>query len=203
MRAVLGAVLVLGLAFTANAQLYNADMEFQPGGEFSTLEGWRVTGGGWTTHAGFPAPNNESLGEKFGFWSANADQVLGQVATLTFEPETTYTFASWAIGGGNQTGKIPYEIGYLSGGTSIATDFVALATNVIDVTGQMQWEPQAGVTYATGAAGPEIGLDVVVRLGGMNQGGDSDIWFDNVSLTPEPASLALLAMGALAVLRRR
>ncbi|MBN1513067.1 MAG: PEP-CTERM sorting domain-containing protein [Phycisphaerae bacterium] len=203
MRAVLGAVLVLGLALTANAQLYNADMEYQPGGIYSTLEGWRVTGGGWADHANHSAPNHETLGLNFGFWSAGTEEIMGQVSTLTFEPDSTYTLASWAIGGGNFTGVAPYEIGYLSGGTSIATDFVALAINCITLDGQMQWEPQVGVTYTTGASGPEIGLPVVVRFGNAADGGVSDVWIDNVTLTPEPASLALLAMGALAVLRRR
>jgi hypothetical protein len=203
MRSLLAALMVVGLAVSANAQLYNADMEFQPGDEFATLEGWRVTGGGWTTHALYPAGNNGTLGEKFGFYSANVEEIVGQVSALIYEPDTTYEFASWAIGGGNDTGVLPYEIGYLDGGTSIATDFVALAANLIDLGGQGQWLPQVGVSYTTGSAGPEIGLPVVVRFGGVNQGGTSDVWIDNVSLTPEPASLALLALGAVAVLRRR
>ncbi len=203
MRVLLGGVLVLGLALSANAQLYNADMEYQTTDQFGTLEGWHVTGGAWAYHANFSKPNNETLGEKFGYYSAGTAEIMGQFSTLLFEPDSSYTFASWAIGGGDNLGVIPYEIGYLSGGTDIATNFVPLATNLINVDGQEQWEPQVGVTYATGSTGPEMGLEIVVRFGGGAQGGVSDIWVDNATLTPEPASLALLAMGALAVLRRR
>lgn len=35
------------------------------------------------------------------------------------------------------------------------------------------------------------------------QGGWSDLYVDNVSVTPEPATLGLLALGVLPVLRRR
>lgn len=208
MRAFLGLAAVLSIAVAANAALVNADMENQPGGEFSTAEAWRETGGGWTTHAAFAAPNNGTLGEKFIFYSANVDQIMGQVSSLVFEANTPYLFTSWAIGGNNDTGAIPYQIGYLGPPVgdlpSIATDFVALATNVIDVTGQGQWDLQEGVSYMTGDAGAELGKNIVVRFGGVNQGGDSDIWVDNASLivVPEPASLVLLALGGL-LLRRR
>jgi len=60
----------------------------------------------------------------------------------------------------------------------------------------------AGVAYTTGISGPEMGQNIWVRLGDGAAGGADDIWFDNFSLTPEPASLALLAMGFF-VLRRR
>lgn len=204
MRIVTVILAAFAVAIPVQASLQNADMENQPGAEFASCENWNFgMGGGWTTHASYPAANNGTLGEKFGFYSANLDQIMGQVSSLTFAPDTTYVFTSWAVGGGNDTGKLPYQIGYLEGGTSIGADFVALATNIMDLDGQGQWLPQAGVSYTTGSGGPEMGREVVVRFGGVNQGGDSDVWVDNVSLTPEPASLLLLGLGGLLLARRR
>lgn len=197
----------LALVVGAQANLYNGDMEFQPGPKFSSLEGWNFgMQGGWADHAGFAAPNNGTLGLNFGFYSVDFNQILAQESTLVFAPSTSYTFTSWAVGGGGDTVTIPYQIGYLSGGTHLDTNFVPLATFLDSATGKGaggQWELQDGVTYMTGAAGPEIGLNVVVRFGGVNQGGGGGggAWVDSATLTPEPASLVLLAAGLL--LRRR
>ncbi|HOA72570.1 MAG TPA: PEP-CTERM sorting domain-containing protein [Phycisphaerae bacterium] len=203
MRLSVGLLSLLLFVIPAQAQLLNADMEDQDSGIFGWVKNWSVTGGGWADHATFARANSETLGEKFAFWSANLDQILGQVSSWTFAPNTTYTFTSWAIGGGNDIGIVPYQIGYLEGGTNIATNFVELATQTYDVTGQGGWALLPGVSYTTGSDGPEIGQPIVVRFGGVNQGGDSDIWVDNASLTPEPASLVLVLLGGLAVLRRR
>lgn len=203
MRIVVGTLSVLLLAAVAQGQLLNPGMEDQDSGKFGSVKNWSVQGGGWADHVGFAKPNNETLGEKFAFWSANLNQIMGQVSSLTFAPGQTYTFTSWAIGGGNDTGVIPYQIGYLAGGTSVATNFVPLATQTHLLTGQGGWALQPGVSYTTGSGGPEMGLPVVVRFGGVNQGGDSDVWVDNATLTPEPASLALMLIGGLALLRRR
>ncbi|MDX2199326.1 MAG: PEP-CTERM sorting domain-containing protein [Phycisphaerae bacterium] len=47
----------------------------------------------------------------------------------------------------------------------------------------------------------QIGVSVPTGLAGLNQGFSFDI--DNVSIVPEPSALALLAVGALAAVRRR
>ncbi len=208
MRTLVCLALTVALATTGSAQLYNADMELQPGAEFSTLEGWAIgAGGGWTDHVEFSAPNNDTLGELFGFYSVDQPQIIGQVSTWTFEAGMTYNFSSWAVGGGADTVSIPYEIGYLEGGDSVLDNFVLLAQEINDAIGRNaeggQWLPMDGVSYTAVAGGPEIGKEIVVRCAGVNQGGGGagGAWVDNMSLTPEPASLVLLALGAL--LRRR
>ena len=51
----------------------------------------------------------------------------------------------------------------------------------------------------TGAAGPEIGENVIVRL--EKVGTSSGVWFDQVSLSvtliPEPSTLVLAVLGLL------
>ncbi len=210
MRRFMITALLLALPLSASAAVLNADFEDQPGPKFSSCKDWQVgLGGGWADHATFAAPNNGTLGLNFGFYSVDLNQMLGQVTTDVFAPNTIYTFSTWAIGGGGSDVTIPYEIGYLSGGTSVANNFVLLAGALNVAPGRNAggaWGPMAGVTYTTGASGPEIGLPIVIRLGGVNQGGagGGGAWVDNASLTiiPEPAGLALLAVGLLALRRR-
>ncbi len=207
MRHLMAITAALVLVASASANLYNADMEYQPGAMFSTAEGWRVTGGGWADHAGFPAPNNGTLGLNFIFYSNNTAEIMGQVSTLVFEPEMDYAFTSWLVGGGGEDVTVPYQIGYLSGGDSIADNFVELAVNLCVASGKGAggaWSEMAGVSYTTGTAGDELGLPVVVRFGNVDNGGagGGGSWIDNASLTPEPASLLLLCLGALALRRR-
>ncbi len=210
MRPAMIGALLLALPVSAGAALLNADFEDQPGPKFFSCKDWQVgLGGGWADHASFSAPNNGTLGLNFGFYSVDLNQMLGQVTLAVFEPNTAYTFSTWAIGGGANDVTIPYEIGYLSGGNSVADDFVLLARVLNTAPGRNAggaWGPMPGVTYTTGAIGPEIGQPIVVRLGGVNQGGagSGGAWVDNASLTiiPEPAGLALLAAGLLALRRR-
>jgi hypothetical protein len=208
MRAILGIVAALSIAGAANAALVNADNEFQPGTKFATAEAWRVTGGGWADHAGFAAANNETLGELFIFYSAGTTEIMGQISSLTFEAGNPYKFTSWAATGGDGLGAIPYQIGYMGPPQGdlpdISTDFVELATNVVNIDGQDGWALQEGVTYTPTAGGPEIGENIVVRFGNGDDGGATDIWIDNQMLfiVPEPASLGLLGLGGL-LLRRR
>lgn len=189
------------------AELYNADMEFQPGAKFSTNEGWSFgKGGGWADHAGFPAPNNETLGINFGFYSQQLDQIMAQESSWVFQPETTYVFRSWATAGGGGTETIPYQIGYLDGGTDLNLNYIDLATDYHTVSGGGAWALQPGVKYTTGDTGPELGRSIVVRFGGVNQGGAGSgggAWVDNAELIPEPTTIGLLGLGALAFLRRR
>lgn len=47
------------------------------------------------------------------------------------------------------------------------------------------------------------GSELTIRFTGETDGGSEAFGFDNLTVTPEPASLVVLALGALAVIRRR
>jgi len=198
-------LLVAGGLLTATAlaspiALTNADIENNVTGQFGGIASWGPNGG-WAAHSGFARPNNETLGLNFGFYSAQTTEKVGQITGEIFQPNMTYNFKSWANGGGDSAGVVPYQIGYAETAGDIST-FVALATATYEV-GEA-WAELDGVTYTTGASGPEIGANLIVRLGDGAAGGLTDIWFDNfsASVVPEPASLLLIGLAGL-VLRRR
>lgn len=188
-------------ALADDIPLLNAGIETNSSGQFGRIDGWGPNGG-WADHAGFARPNNGTLGTNFGFYSAGTTETVGQLTTAIILPDTVYNFRAWAQGGGNDVGTVPFQIGYAATAGDLAS-FVALATQTY-VVGNA-WEDLAGVTYTTGAAGPEIGKELIVRLGDGAAGGSDDIWFDNfaASFVPEPASMVLLAAGAGLLLRRR
>jgi hypothetical protein len=66
-------------------------------------------------------PNNESLGAKFGYMSAQTTETVGQNTSAVFEVGMTYTFASWA----NPADALG-EIIYRSATTTVRARFVLL-----------------------------------------------------------------------------
>lgn len=195
------AAFLLVVPTSAFANVLNGDIENNVSGQFGAIQHWGPNGG-WALHSGFAKPNNGTLGASFGFMSAGTTERVGQQSSLTFLPAVQYTFSSWAFPGGDPglVGEIVYQIGYDDGGGN----FVPLATQAYDITGQDQWLPLVGVSY-TPAAGPELGKQVWVRLGDGADGapGNDDVWFDNLTLTPEPGSLILFVLAGIGLIRRR
>lgn len=203
MRAFIGVMAILAIATVAQAQLSNGDMETNPGPMYSAIGDWGPNGA-WASHAAHPAPGNESLGNAFGFMSVGVtdevsgdNEIVGQISSWIFQPNTTYVFSGYVMGGGDAVGTAPFQIGY---GADVEAGFMLLSSADYAVDGT--WTEYAGVSYTTGAAGPEIGQPIAVRLTSDTIIGKNDIWFDSLVLTPEPASVVLLALGGL-FLRRR
>lgn len=204
--AIMAAAAFAAFGYADPLALVNGDIETNSTAEFGHIDGWGPNGG-WAQHAGFPAPNNGSLGLRFGFYSAGLTETVGQIVSgTTLQAMTTYHFWSWAYKGGDDFGTLPYQIGYAAVDNDL-TSFVALATAAYNIDGATQWNELAGVTYTTGATGAELGKQLIVRFGRGADGGNSDIWFDNLQGTatavPEPATMAVLGLGAAALLRRR
>lgn len=182
--------------------LDNADIETNASGIFGDIDNWGPNGG-WADHAGFAKPNNGTLGLTFGFYSVNNDETVGQLTAEIIQANKVYTFWGWAQGGGNDVGEVPYQIGYADTTGDLAS-FVELATSSYSVGNA--WAELPGVAYSSGTAGPEIGKELIVRLGPGNVADPAeDVWFDNfqAEVVPEPATLGLVLMGAVALLRRR
>ena len=207
MRQFVSITICVSLCWASNAfadpiPLLNADFESNSGTNVGDpLDGW-MPNGGIADHATFARPNNGTLGAFFGFYSAGTTETVGQLTGEVYQPNLIYTFRGWANGGGDFVGTVPFQLGYAATDDDLSS-FVELATTTYDV-GE-PWADLAGVTYATGAAGPEIGRQLIVRFGDGAAGGASDIWFDNLSasVVPEPASMVLAILGATALLRRR
>ncbi len=161
--------------------LQNGDMETHTTSQFGGISFWGPNGG-WSFHSQFPRPNNGSLGSTFGFYSAGTAETFGQVTGVLIAPNRTYIFKSWAYPGVNDRGRLPYQIGYAAVPDSLSS-FVPLATAVVDVNGRTSWFEAPGVSWRSPSSGAAIGKQLIVRFGSGANGGDDDIWFDNLTLT--------------------
>ena len=72
--------------------------------------------------------------------------------------------------------------------------------NTIDFYTKTPQDP-APVFDHTSTMSEGVTFDCVVVGSGLST--RTDVWFDNIRVTPEPASLVLLAMGGLMLVRRR
>jgi hypothetical protein len=163
--------------------LTNSNMETQSTSEYGSINGWGPSGA-WASHSQYPRNGNASLGARFGYYSAGTTETVGQLlSTLRFTANKRYTFRSYAQGGGDNTGVLPYQIGYAAIDNDLSS-FVPLATTSIAV--GADWVLTSGVTYTAPASGAHLGKQVIIRFGQGSDGGASDIWFDNLELRTVP-----------------
>ena len=127
---------------------------------------------------------------------------VAQVLTDTFAANTDYTLTA-SVGNSWAYYWSGYSVQLLAGGTVIAEDKDSLWP------GYMLWDTSTvDYTYDVADSGL-VGQPLEIRL--LNLGLDKDnppgntvgVEFDNVVLIPEPATLALLGLGALMLKRTR
>jgi photosystem II stability/assembly factor-like uncharacterized protein len=162
--------------------LTNPGMENVTTSQYGYINGWGPNGA-WAFHSQYPRANNGTLGTRFGYYSAGTSETFGQLLQTRFQANTTYTFKGWAQGGGDNTGVVPFEIGYAST-DNVLSSFVLL--DRVNYTVGADWALRNGVSYTTPASGGPVGRQIIVRLGNGSAGGQSDIWFDNFELRSSP-----------------
>lgn len=223
-RSVLATAVAAGVfAASAGAQVANPGFE-EPelaDGDFTqgSVPGWQVGGGGITgvfdpNDAFFPGTTGSDGavpppgdGDQIAFiftGEGDAPGTLTQTLGGAITPNTTYTL-SVAVGQAVESLGRPfagYEISLLAGNTVLATE----ADQVTPAPGTFQ---TVDVAYTTGAADPNVGAPLTLRLATTTNTAAAidESFFDSAQVTavavPEPAALGLLALGGLAVLRRR
>jgi hypothetical protein len=190
-----------------NADFETTDPDDTPYNVGDGLDQWGPSGA-QADHASFSKPNNAGLGSFFGYYTPGTEFVV-QATGVTIQPLTEYTFSSFAMGGGNDTGDVGYVLAYINDTADLSdgldvSDFTVLETQTYTVDGA--WAAYAGVAGVAGTLdAASIGKELVVGLG--PSGNTDDIWFDSASATfeviPEPASIALLGAGAAFLGMRR
>jgi len=160
--------------------LANKRMETNGTAQYGRIASWGPNGA-WAYHRIYPRPNNQNLGQSFAYYSAGTTETVGQIVPgLVFQPGKTYTFKGWVHGGGDNTGVVPFQIGYAAVAGNLSS-FQPLAT--VPVTVGNTWFESSGVSWTSFTIGAELGKQIIVRLGA---GGSTDIWFDNLKLIVNP-----------------
>lgn len=160
-------------------ELANAGFELtnQNGKPGDRLISWGP-GGAWATHLEHPKPGNTGLGARFGYYAAGSETV-GQITAAKFAAGKTYTFKGRAHGGGDDSGKVPFQLGYVTDPSDLTT-FQPLSTKLFAVGGT--WTAVAGASYTVKVGEVAVGKRIAVRLGSGANGGTSDVWFDDLAL---------------------
>ena len=212
-------VLVLGLCGSASAFMLTNGGFNDPTGAFSwepAMPGWTMTDNGtnmWYTEV--PSSTHASgctePPKLLCTWVNNGSQLDGvQDTAYTLKANRTYTFSMDVC---NWTGGT--SVGYLNLGTkssgAVYTAHATVALNdttVVEGSGtgtvpNQDWHTKTiSISTHDGGLSGSLGDTLYVNFGASNLAG-GNFEFDNGILTPEPATIALLGMGGLALIRRK
>lgn len=134
---------------------------------------------GVVTHAGYPHPNNSTLGTYFGYYSPGdnfGNSVwFGQLIGTNYTTYTGYRFNAWMSDGSSSTGF--FDIGYLETPGDWNT-YMPLASSKYHIV--ETWQQYDGVTYISDDA--VVGQQIAVRFppAPENTGG---VWIDDVKFS--------------------
>lgn len=161
--------------------------------------------GVWNTSSYDFDPPHAPEGQNVAYTEIAPDETvrgISQVLTTTFAANTDYTLTV-EVGNSYDYYWSGYTVQLLAGGTILKEDNNTLWP------AYYKWATSTvAYTYDSAHAGL-VGEDLEIRL--LNLGKDMDlaapsvvgVEFDDVQLTPEPATMSLLALGGLALLRRK
>lgn len=153
--------------------------------------------GVWNTGAAGKDGNNIAF--------AYANNAFAQQLTATVQADTVYTF-QYLMGRSGGATRGTAEL--WAGGTllnGVVTGGTLLAGQTLQINQSSMSE--LSLTYTSPTSGAVVGQLLTIRFAGSTIPGENYVSFDNARLSaeavPEPATLTVLALGALAAARRR